>query len=142
MDDLMMNHELDQLETLGRKEGILYLRKGYRSKRDLLSSLLTSLDRTVVLITVGRKISKVEEMQHENLRSLIRVKGNEANGLLNWSDDLETFRYVASSLEKAIELSGELAIRGDIVLFSPCGSEDEIIDWYKLFDKRIKKIGL
>lgn len=142
MENLTINYDLDKIETLGRKNGILYVRKAYRKNRDMLFTLLKSIDRTVVLISVGRVKSKIEEMQHPNLRSLIRVKGNEVNGLLNWSDDMETFRYISSSLEKALELAGELAQRGDVVLFSPCGNDDEINDWFSLFDKRLKKIGL
>ena len=137
-----MNYEIDQVESLGRKNGILYIRKGFHRNRDLLLSFIESLGRNVVLISAGRSINKVEQMHHSNLRSIIRIKGNEPSGLLNWSDNLDVFRYVTPSMEKAIILSEELAQRGDVVLFSPYGTKDEIGDWFTLFDKKIDKIGL
>lgn len=140
MDDLSINFELDHLETMVRKDGILYLRKAYHRKRDMILSLLTSLDRNVVLITIGRDINKVENLQHYNLKSLIRVKDNEANGLLSWSDDMETFRYVASTIDKSVELAKELAQRGDVVIFSPYGNEFKISNWYASFEKSIQKL--
>jgi len=138
----LMNYEIDQVESLGRKDGILYIRKGFHRNRDLLLSFIGSLGRNVVLISAGRSINKVEQMHHLNLRSVIRIKGNEPSGLLNWSDNLDVFRYVTPTMEKAIILSEELAQRGDVVLFSPYGTKGEIGDWFALFDKKIDKIGL
>lgn len=135
-----LKYEFDHLESLGRKNGILYVRKAFSRDRDLLLTLLDSLDRTVVLISIGRNSQKLEEMEHQNLRSIIRVMGNDTNRLINWSDDMETFRYVASSLEKSILLANELAKRGDIVLFSPFGNEDEVRHWFSLFNKHVKKV--
>ena len=138
----MLQLELDHLETLGRKNGLLFIRKGYHRQRDLINPLLDSLDRKVLLISVGRKLSTLEELDHFNLRSVIRVNGNEPSGLLNWTEDLELFQYVTPSLYKAIELSMELTHRGDIVLFSPYGSKEDVLDWFSLFDKNLKKFGI
>lgn len=142
MESLSIDYELDHLETIARKEGILYGRKGYRGKRDLLISLLNSIDRTVVLITVGRDLNKMEEMEHPNLRSIINVKEGDTNGLLNWSDGMETFRYIASSTGEAVLLAKELAKRGDVVLFSPYGNEEEVRAWFDLFKKHVTKVVL
>lgn len=138
----LLNYEVDQVETLGRKEGVLYIRKGFHRNRDLLLSFIESLGTSVVLISAGRFLSNIENLHHFNLRSIIRIKGNEPSGLLNWSDNLDVFRYVTPSVEKSILLAEELAQRGDIVLFSPYGTKDEIQDWFALFDKKIEKIGL
>lgn len=140
MQDLSLNYDLDHLETIQRKDGVLYAIKGYRRKRDLIITLLNSLHRKVILITVGRKLTKVESFDHQNLKAIIRVKGNEINGLLSWSDDLETFRYVTSTLEKSIILSKELAQRGDVVLFSPYGKSEEVNDWFSIYSKHLLKI--
>ena len=140
MATIELKYDYDHLETLGRRNGVLYARKGYCRNRDLLSALLGSLGRTVVLISVGRELNVIEEMGHQNLRSIIRVKGNDTNSLINWSDNMETFRYVASSLEKSILLATELAQRGDVILFSPFGTEDEVKDWYLLFNKHLQKV--
>jgi UDP-N-acetylmuramoylalanine-D-glutamate ligase len=137
-----LNYEIDHVETLGRKEGVLYLQKGYHRRRDLLFSFLESLDSNIILISAGRDLSKIEKMEHFNLRSVIRIKGNEPSGIINWSENMNVFRYVTSSLEKAIFLAEDFAQRGDIVLFSPYGSREEISDWFMLFDKNIRKIGL
>lgn len=135
-----LKYDYDHLEALGRKDGILYVRKGYSRNRDLLLTLLDSIDRTVVLVSVGRELDIMEEMEHQNLRSIIRVQGNDANRLINWSDDMETFRYVASSLEKSILLATELAQRGDVILFSPYGNVKEVKDWFSLFNKNLQKV--
>jgi hypothetical protein len=140
MDAISLNYDLDHIETLHRKKGILYARKAYRRKRDLLLSLLNYLNRSVILITVGRHLTTVENLEHECLKAVIRVKGNEVNGLQSWSEDLETFRYVSSSLEKSILLANELAERGDVVLFSPYGTSEEVSDWYSLYSKHLIKI--
>lgn len=135
-----MKYDFDHLETLGRKDGILYARKGFSSKRDLLVTILNSIDKSVVLISVGRDIEVMEEMDHPNLRSIIRIQGNDANRLINWSDDMETFRYVTSSVEKAILLAVELAQRGDVILFSPFGNNDEVNDWFTVYNKYLEKV--
>jgi hypothetical protein len=79
-------------------------------------------------------------LDHDNLNAIIRVKGNEINGLLSWSEDLETFRYVTSSLEKSIILAKEIAQRGDVVLFSPYGKSEEVNDWFSLYSKQLQKV--
>ena len=138
----MVEIELDHLETLGRKDGLLFIRKAYHRQRDLIYPLLDSLDRKVVLISVGRTLSKLEEMEHYNLRSVIRINGNEPSGLLNWTDDLELFHYVTPSVYKSIELSMELAKRGDLILFSPYGSKEDVRDWFSLFSRNLSKFGI
>ena len=80
MDAISLNYDLDHIETLHRKKGILYARKAFRRKRDLLLSLLNSLNRSIILITVGRHLTTVENLEHECLKAVIRVKGNEVNG--------------------------------------------------------------
>lgn len=140
MQELSFKYDLDHLETIQRKDGVLYAIKGYRRKRDLIQSLLASLHRKVILITVGRKLTKVEALDHDNLNAIIRVKGNELNGLLSWSEDLETFRYVTSTLEKSIILAKELAQCGDVVLFSPYGKSEEVNDWFSLYSKQLQKV--
>jgi UDP-N-acetylmuramoylalanine-D-glutamate ligase len=140
MENKVLGYELDQLETLHRKDGILYAQKAYRWKRDLLMTLLDTLDRSIILISVGRHLTTVENMEHPSLKAIIRVKGNEINALLNWTDGLETFRYVTSTMEKAILLANELAQRGDVVLFSPYGNTPEIMDWYAIYAKNLKKV--
>jgi len=142
VESLIKDYELDHLETIGRKDGILYVRKGYRRKRDLLLSLLNSIDRTLILITVGRDLIKMEEMEHPNLRSVINVKEGDTNEFLNWSDGMESFRYLVSSVEEATIIAKELAQRGDIVLFSPYGNEDEVRAWFDLFKSHVTKVIL
>lgn len=140
MESLSLKYDLDHLETLQRKNGVLYARKAYRRKRDLLLPLISSVGRTIILITVGRHLTTVENLEHPSLKAIIRVKGNELNGLLNWSDEMETFRYVASSLEKSILLASELAERGDVVLFSPYGNSEEVNDWFTLYSKHLYRV--
>lgn len=137
----LLNFEIDHAKTHGRKDGVLYIQKGFHRKRDLLLTFLDAINNTVVLISAGRSLLKVENMQHPNLRSVIRIKGNEPIGLMNWCDNMEVFRYVSPSVEKAIFLAEDLAQRGDIVLFSPYGTKDEVSDWFALYDKKIKNIG-
>lgn len=138
----LLNYEIDHAESLGRKDGVLYIRKGFHRNRDLLMSFIESLDRTVVLITAGRSLSSVEQMNHNNLRNVVRINGNEPSDFLSLSDEMGVFKYVAPSVEKAILLAEDLAQRGDVVLFSPYGTKDEMKDWFTLFDKKIVKIGL
>lgn len=142
MDKQLLNFEIDHLETLGRKDGVLFVQKSYHRNRDLLFALLDSLDRSVVLISKGRALSKLESINHPNLRSVIRISENEPNGLLNWSDDLNLFQYVAPSLERALELSIDLSQRGDIVLFSPYGDKHEVVEWAMMNKENFKNIAI
>ena len=138
----LMNYEIDQVEILGRKEGVLFVRKGFHRNRDLLISFVESIGRSVVLITVGRTLSKIESIQHYKFRSIIRINKDEPSGLLKWSENSSVYSTVTPSVEKAIFLAKELAQRGDVVVFSPYGTKDEIADWFALFNIKMERIGL
>lgn len=142
MNKEVLSYDIDHLETLGRKDGILFTQKAFHRKRDLVLTLISSLDRSVVLISAGRHISKLEQIHHPNLKSIIRINEKEPSGLLSWSDDLNLFNYVTPSMEKALSLSMELAQRGDMVLFSPFGTKEEVTEWMKLIKRNVSKIGL
>lgn len=134
---LSLNPDLDRLESIGRKNGILYLKKAYFRKRDLIIPLIESFDRRTLLISVGRDSKKFENFEHPQLRSIISVDEKGLNGLLSWSEDLATFHYVSSSISIAIQLAAELAQRGELILFSPYGDQEEISNYYRLFDKSL-----
>lgn len=137
---LSLNTDLDRLESVGRKNGVLYLKKAYFRKRDLIIPLIESFDRRTVLISIGRSSKKFENFEHPQLRSIITVDKNGLNGLVSWSEDLATFHYVSASISKALQLATELAQRGELILFSPFGDEEEISSNYKLFDKSLDLI--
>ena len=137
---LSLNPDLDRLESLGRKNGVLYLKKAYFRKRDLIIPLIESFDRRTVLISIGRDSKKFENFEHPQLRSIITVDEKGLNGLVSWSEELDTFHYVSNSISKALQLATELAQRGELILFSPFGDEDEISSNYAQFDKNLDLI--
>jgi UDP-N-acetylmuramoylalanine-D-glutamate ligase len=140
-DDYKINFALDDLETVGRKKGVLYLKKAFFRSRDLVIPLIETFERKTILISIGRDRNKFENFKHFQIRSIIRVGIKDSEGLENWSDDLDTFQYVSKTVPKALQLAAEIAQRGDVVLFSPYGTPDEIQNHYNLFDSTLESIG-
>jgi hypothetical protein len=137
---LSLDPDLDRLESLGRKNGVLYLKKAYFRKRDLIIPLIESFDRRTVLISIGRDSKKFENFEHPQLRSIITVDEKGLNGLVSWSEDLDTFHYVSTSISIALQLAAELAQRGELILFSPYGDQEEVSSNFRLFDKSLNLI--
>jgi UDP-N-acetylmuramoylalanine-D-glutamate ligase len=136
VNSLTIDIDLNHLETVARKNGILYVHKGYFKSRDLLLTLLDDLERNFVLISIGRSERKIDDISHPSIRNIINVIKREKSNFNR--DSEESFRHETSSIEKAILLSEELAKRGDVVFFSPYGTEEQVGAWFNLFKKHVK----
>lgn len=140
-DDLKINFAIEDLETVGRKKGVLYLKKAFFRNRDLVIPLIETFERKTILISIGRDRNKFENFKHFQIRSIIRIGIEDSAGLENRSDDLDTSQYVSKTLPKALQFAAEKAQRGDVVLFSPYGTPEEIQNHYDLFDRTFESIA-
>ena len=56
-----INQTYYQLETLGRKDGVVYLKRVFAGRNDILLSTIDLINRPTIVISEGRSSDKIAE---------------------------------------------------------------------------------
>jgi len=129
-----------QLETIGRKDGVVYLKRLFAGRNDNLRSVINMINRPTIIISKGRSSDRLQKIQHSRVKTVIRIDSNKITGLEFWDEDAGTFFYAAATANRAIMLAGNLAERGDAIFFAPLEYGEEVLEMYLKFDQEIKSI--
>lgn len=118
-------HRLEKVATV---RGVLYVNDSKATNVNSCWYALQSIKSKVVLILggtdKGNDYSEIEELVKEKARALIFL-GADNSALHKYFDGKVSLIYDVSSMKDAVELSYELAEKGDTVLLSPaCASFD------------------
>ena len=129
-----------QLETLGRKDGVVYLKRLFACRNDVLLSTIDLINRPTIVISKGRSSDNLQKIHHNRVKTVIRIEPLKITGLERWEEEYETFFYVTASLDSAITLANHLAERGDAIFFAPLEYGKDVLEIYLQFDQEIESI--
>lgn len=129
-----------QLEIIGRKDGVVYLKRLFAGRNDDLLSVIDMINRPTIIISKGRSSDRLQKIRHSWVKTVIRIDSNKITGLEFWDEDSGTFFYVAATANRAIMLAGNLAERGDAIFFAPLEYGEEVLEMYLQFDQEIESI--
>jgi len=135
-----INHSYHQLETLGRKDGVVYLKRLFAGRNDVLLPTIDLINRPTIVISKGRSSDKLQKIDHNNIKTVIRIDSDKITGLERWDEESETFFYVAASDKRAILLADHLAERGDAIFFAPLEYGDDNLEMYLQIDQEIESL--
>ena len=129
-----------RLETLGRKNGVMYLKKVFAGRKDILIPTIEMISRPTLLISIGRSQHELQKINHRWVKTVIRIDPAKTTGLEQWSEETGTFYYVASSLERAIDLAENLAERGDSIFFAPKSYDNNYTKIYLEYNQKVESL--
>ena len=127
-----------QLETLGRKDGVVYLKRVFAGRNDILLSTIDLINRPTIVISEGRSSDNLQKIRHHRVKTVIRIDFNKITGLECWNEESGIFFYVAASAKRAITLADHLAERGDAVFFAPLEYGEDKFEANFQFDHEIE----
>ncbi|MCX8057442.1 MAG: UDP-N-acetylmuramoyl-L-alanine--D-glutamate ligase [Ignavibacteria bacterium] len=121
-----------RLEVVRRINGVLYINDSKATNVRSTYYALKSYDAPIILILGGREkgndYSEIKELVEQKVKLIIAF-GESKEKIKNYFDTI-TKVLVCNSLEEVVLKSKELALPGDVVLFSPaCKSFDMFIDF-------------
>jgi len=129
-----------QLETLGRKDGEMYLSKVFAGRNDILIPTIEMINRPTLLISLGRSLDSLQKIDNQWVKTVIRIDPKKITGLERWSEETGTFIYVATSLERATDLAANLAEQGDAIFFAPISYDNTNAGVYLKFNKKVEAL--
>jgi hypothetical protein len=129
-----------RLETLGRKDGVMYLKKIFAGRNDVLIQTIDMINRPTILISIGRSQDALQKLDNQWVKTVIRIDPKKITGLEQWSEDTGTFYYVSSSLTRAIDLAENLAERGDAIFFAPKSYDNNNSGIYLEFNQKVESM--
>ncbi|RLD23467.1 MAG: hypothetical protein DRI54_07310 [Bacteroidetes bacterium] len=129
-----------QLETLGRKDGVVYLKRLFAGRNDILLSIIDLINRPTIIISKGRSSDKLQKIRHNKVKAIVRIDPKKITGLECWDEESETFFYTAASAKRAIFLADNLAERGDAIFFAPLEYGKDNLEMYLQFDHEIESL--
>ena len=129
-----------QLETLGRKDGVVYLKRVFSGRNDFLLSTIDLINRPTIVISKGRSSDNLQKIQHNKVKTVIRIDANKITGLERWDEKTGTIFYAAASAKRAIILAEHLAERGDAIFFSPLEYGLDNLEICSQFDQEIESL--
>jgi len=135
-----INRSYHQLETLGRKNGVVYLKRLFAGRNDILIPIIDLINRPTVVISKGRSSDKLQKIDHNNIKTIIRIDPKKNTGLERWDEESDTFFYAATSAKRAILLADHLAERGDAIFFAPLDYSNDSLEMYLEIDQEIESL--
>ena len=135
-----IDHSYHQLETLGRKDGVVYLKRLFAGRNDVLLPTIDLINRPTIVISKGRSCDKLQKIDHNNIKTVIRIDSNKITGLERWDEESETFFYAAASAKRAVLLADHLAERGDAIFFAPLEYGNDNLEMYLQIDQEIESL--
>ena len=129
-----------QLEILGRKDGVVYLKRLFAARNDILVSTVDLINRPTIIISQGRSSDNLQKINHGWVKTVIRIESNKITGLEFWDEEYGTFFYATASLKSAILLAIHLAERGDAIFYAPLEYEKDELEMHLQFDQEIESI--
>jgi len=129
-----------QLEILGRKNGVVYLKRLFPGRNDILLSTIDLINRPTIIISQGGSSDDLQRIQHSWVKTVIKIESNKITGLDLWDEEFRTFFYTAASLKSAISLANHMAERGDAIFFAPLEYEKDELEMHLQFNQEIESI--
>ena len=80
-----------QLEALGRKDGVLFLKREFTARNDILISTIELINRPTIVISQGRSNDSLQRISNNWVKTVIKIESNKITGLERWTKKLEHF---------------------------------------------------
>ena len=135
-----MKQSYHQLETLGRKDGVIYLKRVFKARNDILISAIELINRPIIVISQGRSSDNLQRISNNWVKTVISIETNKITGLERWDEIHGTFFYATASIENAISLATHLAERGDAIFFAPLEYVKDELEMHLQFDREIESL--
>lgn len=135
-----IEYSYHRLETLGRKDGVVFLKQLFAGRNDALLPTIDLINCPTIVISKGRSSDSLQKIRHNKIKTVIRLDSNKITGLEHWDEESGTFFYTAASDKQAIALASNLAERGDAVFFAPLEYGKDKPEMYLQFDQEIESI--
>ena len=129
-----------QLEALGRKDGVLFLKREFTARNDILISTIELINRPTIVISQGRSNDSLQRISNNWVKTVIKIESNKITGLERWDEKTGTFFYVTGSIENAVTLAIHLAERGDAIFFAPLQYVKDELEMHLQFDREIESL--
>lgn len=129
-----------QLETLGRKNGVVYLKRLFTRRNDILLPIIDLINFPTIVISKGRSSDNLHKIHHNLVKTVIRIDPKKITGLERWDEESGTFYYVAASVKRSILLAGHLSERGDAIFFAPVENGQNNLENYLRFEQEIESL--